>query len=151
MTDIRVRCRTFTQDFLLFAGRTSRPLYLHVVRYHLADQVKRYNGIGAFNCEMVERFNLQIRQVQQRRSQPGRSAHFSMLWSAECLYIQSRTDLLILPRTYKKTSPTLPTKKTRKEIAQASTPRPSYNDAIGRAKVGDGAGDDAGDHSKSWS
>lgn len=102
---LRLSCFEFYSRYSSVMGHQSKPLYLHIVRHHLAPIAMRYGGLGAFCCEKVEELNLILRRVIDRRCGGCHVQFHTMRWAMTMVYLLGRTDLLPTVRAYEKIAP----------------------------------------------
>lgn len=95
-------CLDFSSLYASVMGRESKPLYLHVIRHHLAALAMKYGGLGIYSCEKVEKLNLILRRIISNRCGGGKIQYHTMRWSMTKVFLLSRPDLLPTVRAYKK-------------------------------------------------
>ena len=94
-------CMQFSADYVHVMGSESKPLYLHILRHHLAPLAKKYSGLGNYCCEKVEKLNLILRRAISNRCGGGNVQFHTMRWAMTMAYILGRSDLIPTVRAYK--------------------------------------------------
>lgn len=114
--EFRISCESFAAKLVENSGSYCRPLYLHILCYHLADQVLLHGGLDRYSCEIVEKKNHQLRVAQDQICKGGHSVEHVMRWARKvAYYILRKHDSLPVKRKYsKRQSKVAETSRTRK-------------------------------------